>query len=224
MPLRLHFLRHGQTAGSRENVFCGRGLDIDLTPEGEEMARQFAAFYRDMPWRAVYASPLRRTRATAAPAAAATGLSVRTIDGLAEIDYGRWDGRSAEDVDRDFHDDYVRWTADPAWNAPTGGETAVALSQRMLAAVQQIVREQGGGEEDDIADDADGDVLVVSHKAAIRVALCGLLGVDVGRFRFRFACPTGSVSVVEFGRHGPMADAVADRAHLDARLRGLKGT
>ena len=188
------------------------------------MARQFAAFYQDMRWRAIYASPLRRTLATAAPTSQASGLAVTALDGLAEIDYGRWDGRSADDVDRDFHDDYVRWTSDPAWNAPTGGETAIALSQRVVAAVQQIVREQGGGEEDDIADDADGDVLVVSHKAAIRVALCGLLGVDVGRFRFRFACPTGSVSVVEFGRHGPMADAVADRSHLDARLRGLKGT
>ncbi len=226
MPLRLHFLRHGQTAGSRENVFCGRGLDIDLTPEGEEMARQFAAFYAGTRWRAVYASPLRRAQATAAPTAAAAGLTVATLDGLAEIDYGRWDGRTAEDVDRDFHDDYVRWTADPAWNAPTGGETAIALSQRVLAAVQTIVREQGGGEEGetDGGHEAEGDVLVVSHKAAIRVALCGLLGVDVGRFRFRFACPTASVSVVEFGRHGPMADAVADRSHLDARLRALKGT
>ncbi len=222
MPLRLHFLRHGQTAGSRDNVFCGRGLDIDLTPDGVAMADAFAEFYRDMPWRAIYASPLRRTLATAAPTAAVSGLTVQPLPGLAEIDYGQWDGRSAEDVDHAFHDDYVRWTADPAWNAPTGGETAIALAQRVLAAVQTIVAARGGSE--DGSHEAEGDVLVVSHKAAIRVALCGLLGVDVGRFRFRFACPTGSVSVVEFGAHGPMADAVADRAHLDRRLRGLTGT
>lgn len=222
MPLRLHFLRHGQTAGSRENLFCGRNLDLALTPDGVAMARAFAAFYQDIPWRAIYSSPLRRTLETAAPAAEAFGLPVRTLDGLAEIDYGEWDGRTKEYVDQTFHDDYVRWTADPAWNAPTGGETAIALARRMLEAVQTIVAEQGGGAGKDHT--ADGDVLVVSHKAAIRVALCGLLGVDVGRFRFRFACPTGSVSLVEFGEHGPMADALADRAHLDRRLRGLKGT
>ena len=203
-------------------MFCGRGLDIDLTSDGLAMAQRFAEFYHDTRWRAIYASPLRRTRATARPTAEACGLEVRTLDGLAEIDYGQWDGRTADDVDHAFHDDYVRWTADPAWNAPTGGETAVALAQRVLGAVQTIVEEQGGRE--DGSHEADGDVLVVSHKAAIRVALCGLLGVDVGRFRFRFACPTASVSVIEFGRHGPMADAVADRSHLDARLRGLKGT
>ena len=70
----------------------------------------------------------------------------------------------------------------------------------------------------------DGNVLVVSHKASIRVALCALLGVDVGRFRYRFGCPVGSVSIVEFGAHGPLAEAVADRSHLDARLRALEGT
>ena len=203
-------------------MFCGRGLDIDLTPDGVAMAEAFAEYYRDTAWRAIYASPLRRARATAAPTAATSGLTVSTLDGLAEIDYGRWDGHSADDIDRTYHDDYVRWTADPAWNAPTGGETAVALSRRVLEAVERIVAEQGG--DADGSHEAEGDVLVVSHKAAIRVALCGLLGVDVGRFRFRFACPTASVSVIEFGRHGPMADAVADRSHLDRRLRGLKGT
>ena len=74
------------------------------------------------------------------------------------------------------------------------------------------------------ASHADGNVLVVSHKASIRVALCALLGVDVGRFRYRFGCPVGSVSIIEFGTHGPLAEAVADRSHLDARLRALPGT
>jgi probable phosphoglycerate mutase len=69
-----------------------------------------------------------------------------------------------------------------------------------------------------------GNVLFVTHKASIRALLCTLLGVDVGRFRYRFGCPTGSVSVVEFGRRGPHAMAVADRSHLDARLRELEGT
>lgn len=225
MSLRLHFLRHGQTPASRENLFCGRGLDLPLTPDGTAMAEAFAAFHaapgRATRWRAIFASPLQRTLATAAPAAAAAGLPVQPLDGLAELDYGAWDGRTADWVDRTFHDDYVRWTADPAWNAPTGGETAAALAQRVLGAIATITASDACA---GVGDAAGGDVLVVSHKASIRVALCGLLGVDVGRFRFRFACPTGSVSVVEFGPHGPMALAVADRSHLDARLRGLPGT
>src|SRR3954470_19942700 len=211
--LRLFLLRHGQTAMSRANVFCGRRLDPPLTTEGTAMAEAFAQAYRALPWRAIYSSPLVRARTTAAPLALALGMQVIERDDLAELDYGRWDGRSADEVSRDHHVEYERWTADPAWNPPTGGEMAVALAQRMTRVIEEI----------DLAHD-DGNVLVVSHKASIRVALCALLGVDVGRFRYRFGCPVGSVSIVEFGAHGPLAEAVAERSHLSARLRGLQGT
>ena len=177
------------------------------------MAEAFAATYRHFSWRAIYSSPLNRALSTAAPLAHALALPVESREDLAELDYGQWDGRTIEEVSRDFHIEYERWTADPAWNPPTAGEPAVALAQRMTHVVEEIKT----------AFD-DGNVLVVSHKASIRVALCALLGVDVGRFRYRFGCPVGSVSVIEFGDHGPMAEAVADRSHLDARLRALEGT
>ena len=213
MPLLLHLLRHGQTDASRANVFCGRGLDPALTDEGKVMAVAFASAYRGLSWQGIYASPLQRAVATAAPLAEAVGQDVQQRNGLAEIDYGQWDGLTAEAVSRDFHDEHERWSADPAWNPPTGGETAIALAQRMTHVVEEIA-----------AAHHDGNVLVVSHKASIRVLLCALLGVDVGRFRYRFGCPVGSVSIVEFGTHGPLASAIADRSHLDARLRGLPGT
>lgn len=210
--LRLFLLRHGQTAMSRADVFCGRRLDPPLTAEGTAMAEAFAASHRDTQWTAIYSSPLQRALATATPLARALGLAIETRDDLAEIDYGQWDGKTADEVAREHRVEYERWTADPAWNPPTGGEMAVALAQRMTRVIEEI----------DLAHD--GNVLVVSHKASIRVALCALLGVDVGRFRYRFGCPVGSVSIVEFGAHGPLAATVADRSHLDARLRGLEGT
>ncbi|MEP6619653.1 MAG: histidine phosphatase family protein [bacterium] len=213
MTLKLYLLRHGQTASSRANVFCGRGLDPALTDEGLLMAEAFAAAYRDEAWTAIYASPLQRAIATATPLATAKGLRVEQRDELAELDYGAWDGFSADIVARDWHDEHERWTADPAWNPPTRGETAIALAQRMTNVIEEITDAH-----------LDGNVLVVSHKASIRVLLCALLGVDVGRFRYRFGCPVGSVSIVSFGAHGPLAEAVADRSHLDARLRGLDGT
>jgi broad specificity phosphatase PhoE len=213
MTLRLHLLRHGQTAQSRENVFCGRRLDPPLTDEGAAMAEAFAAAYRDTPWRAIYASPLQRALTTAAPLAEVLGQPVQQRDGLAELDYGKWDGMSADEVERQYHDEFVRWSADPAWNPPTEGETAIAVSQRMAGVIEEITSAH-----------MDGNVLVVSHKASIRVLLCTLLGVDVGRFRYRFGCPVGSLSIVEFGAHGPLAAAVADRSHLDVRLRQLPGT
>jgi probable phosphoglycerate mutase len=126
MPLlRLHLLRHGQTNASRGNLFCGRRLDPPLTDEGLAMATSFATAYRDRRWAGIYSSPLGRAMTTAQPLADAVGLPVQTRDGFAEIDYGAWDGLSDRDVADRFPIEYARWTADPAWNPPPGGETAV---------------------------------------------------------------------------------------------------
>lgn len=213
MNLKLYLLRHGQTEFSRANAFCGSGLDPELTADGVEMAEAFASAYQALKWEAIYASPLRRTRATAQPLCEALGMAPELRDDLKEIGYGQWEGKNIETVSTEFHDDHLRWTADPAWYPPTGGEPAVAIAQRVMRVVEEIKSRRTGG-----------NVLIVSHKATIRILLCALLGIDVGRFRYRLACPVGSVSVVEFGRHGPLLETLADRSHLSSRLRALPGT
>ena len=212
MSLKLYFLRHGQTDRSRDNVFCG-SIDPDLTTDGVEMAKAFAVAYRSLPWNAIFCSPMRRTVATAKPLCEAVGMQMELRDGLKEINYGKWEGKTVETVDQEYHDDYIRWTADPAWYPPTEGELAVAIAHRSLQVIEEIKQQFNNG-----------NVLIVAHKATIRIMLCSLLGIDVGRFRFRLGCPVGSVSIVEFGAHGPLLHALSDRIHLDERLRTLPGT
>ena len=212
MTLNLYFLRHGQTASSRGNLFCG-SIDPALTPDGEEMAEVFAKAYASAPWSAIYCSPKERAILTAEPLANALKMELQLRDGLQEINYGVWEGKDVATVDREYHDDYLRWLADPGWNAPTGGESAMAIAARALAVVEEISQKY-----------TTGNVLVVSHKATIRILLCSLLGIDAGRFRYRLGMPVCSVSVVEFSTHGPLLKTLADRSHLTARLRDLPGT
>lgn len=213
MTLKLYLLRHGQTLLSREDVFCGSGLDPELTTQGVEMAHAFALRYRDVPWKAIYSSALRRGIATAQPLCEAAGMNLDVRDELNEVAYGKWEGMSKEAVEKAFHDDYTAWLADPAWHAPTGGELAVEVARRGLRVIEDITERF-----------SNGDVLVVSHKATIRIILCSLLGIDVGLFRYRLGCPVGSVSVVEFTSQGPFLQALADRSHLSEVLRSLPGT
>jgi probable phosphoglycerate mutase len=213
MTLSLYFLRHGQTASSREDTFCGSGLDPELTPEGLEMAQAFTGAYRDKPWQAVYCSALRRSIQTAQPLCEALGLTAQVRPELNEIGYGKWEGLTKDEVNQRHHDDYVSWLADPAWYAPTGGELAVVIAQRGLQIIEEL--KQGF---------TDGNVLIVSHKATIRIILCSLLGIEVGRFRYRLGCPVGSLSIVEFAAQGPMLQTLADRSHLSEGMRSLPGT
>jgi broad specificity phosphatase PhoE len=213
MSLTLYLLRHGQTELSRQDNFCGSGLDPELTPEGLEMAQAFAAAYRSKPWRGIYSSSLRRGTATAQPLCDAVGIPLQVRADLNEIGYGKWEGQTKASVEREYHDDYVSWLADPAWHAPTGGELAITVAERGLRVIDEIKQQF-----------TDGNVLVVSHKATIRIILCSLLGIDVGRFRYRLACPVSSLSVVEFSLEGPLLHSLADRSHLAESLRSLPGT
>ena len=213
MGLTLYFLRHGQTALSREDVFCGSGLDPELTSEGREMAHAFLNAYRGVAWRAVYSSSLRRSVTSAQPFCHAVELELQVRSELNEIGYGKWEGLTKQKVDHEYHDDYVSWLADPAWHAPTEGELAVVIARRGLQVIEEIQRQF-----------SKGNVLVVSHKATIRIILCSLLGIDVGRFRYRLVCPVGSVSIVELTSNGPLMKALADRSHLNEALRSLRGT
>ena len=213
MSLILWFLRHGQTALSREDVFCGSGLDPELTPDGMEMAHAFAKAYRKTEWNAVYSSSLRRTITTAQPLCDALKINLQPHAEFNEIAYGRWEGLTKEQVSKDFQEEYINWLADPAQHAPTGGELAGVVAERGLQAIEQIPKLF-----------TSGNVLIVSHKATIRIILCSLLGIDVGLFRYRLACPVGSVSTVEFTSTGPMLKTLADRSHLTADLRSLPGT
>lgn len=213
MSLTLHLLRHGQTDLSREDTFCGAGLDPELTQQGLEMAQAFTAAYRAKAWSAIYSSDLRRCFVTAQLLADAVHKQIEVRADLREIAYGKWEGMTKERVSEEYHDDYVSWLADPAWHAPTGGELAVMIARRGLRVIEEINQQF-----------VNGNVLIVSHKATIRIILCSLLGIDVGRFRYRLVCPVGSVSVVEFTPEGPLLQALADRSHLTAHLRSLPGT
>ena len=102
---------------------------------------------------------------------------------------------------------------EPAWNAPKGGETAVDIANRSLPVIAEIQEKH-----------PEGNVLVVSHKATIRIMLCSLLGIDLGRYRYRINILVASVSMVKFDGHGPLLEFLGDRYHIPADIRQRKGT
>ena len=212
MSLTLYFMRHGETTYSRTGGYCG-DLDAELTDNGNKMAAAFAAAHKATAWTAAYVSPMKRTIATAKPLCDAVGLEMQLRDGLKEIRYGEWEGLTQAYVKEHYAEDYIRWLAEPAWNAPTGGETSVQIASRASLVVAEIEQKHKSG-----------NVLVVSHKATIRIILCSLLGIDLGRYRDRINTLAGSISIVQFREHGPLLEVLGDRSYMDESLRSLEGT
>lgn len=187
----LHLLRHGETELSADGTFCGE-IDTPLSGKGHDQAARAAAHLVGLDLEAIYVSPKIRAQATAAPTAKKLGLTPIVEDGLREIGYGEWDGRKETEIKQNDPHHYALWVSDPAVHAPPGGESGYAIAARAVPIVERV----GTAHE--------GNVLLVSHKATIRVIVCALLNLHIGRFRDRVACPTASLTTFEFGPRGPL--------------------
>jgi len=210
--LELCLLRHGQTDYSRENRFCG-SIDPPLNEVGRRMADAFSVAHAGERWDALYSSPRTRAQETASALASRTGVTIALDDGLREIAYGEWEGLRHEEARGRWPEAYDYWAADTASRGTPGGETAFQVAARAVPVVERI-RERH----------PEGRVLVVSHKATIRIIVCALLGLDVRLFRDRIAQPVAALTRFQIKKTGPLLIELGDISHMPPELRGLDGT
>jgi probable phosphoglycerate mutase len=109
------------------------------------------------------------------------------VDGLREIAHGHWEGLQRKEVEEKFAAEYLMWEQDPFACAPAGGESGVEVLARALPALRKIIDEHTGSK-----------VLVVSHKATIRLLLCSLLGIDARGYRDRLDQAPACLNVIDF--------------------------
>jgi broad specificity phosphatase PhoE len=213
--MNLYMVRHGQTPSSRENRFSGSS-DPPLTEVGKAMAEAFARAYASLKWDAIYSSPMRRALQTAEPLVRLTGVQVTVEEGLKEIAYGEWEGLRQEEVKQRWPEAFEYWADDVASRGTPGGETAFNVAARAMRVVDAIrSRHQ---------EHQDGNVLIVSHKATLRVITCALLGLDVRLFRERIAEPVSAVTMFKLTKMTALLHLHGDRSHLSEELKNQEGT
>ncbi|MET0342161.1 MAG: histidine phosphatase family protein [Polyangiales bacterium] len=183
---RVLLVRHGATQLTAESRFAG-DVGVDLSEEGRFQAEKLAARLATEPLHAVYASPLSRALETASIVAKPHGLPVATRAELREIGHGRWEGLTRREVEQRFPGEYETWEADPFTFAPEGGESGLSVLARALPALRAIVTAHAGQ-----------TVLVVSHKATIRLLLSSLLGFDARGYRDRLDQSPACLNVLDF--------------------------
>jgi probable phosphoglycerate mutase len=187
---RLYLVRHGATQLTAEDRFSGAS-GVDLSDEGRRQASLLGERLREESICSVYSSPLSRTMETARIIGSACGMAPTMVDGLREISHGRWEGLTRKEVEARFGDEYAAWEEDPFTFAPEGGESGVAVLARALPAIREIVTNHPGNR-----------VLVVSHKATIRLLLSSLLGFDARGYRDRLDMAPACLNVIDF--RGPV--------------------
>lgn len=177
------------------------------------MAAAFGDFWKSYGWTSIWCSPATRARQTAAPLAQQCRLAPVCDEGLREINYGEWESLRHEDAQARWPEAYGYWAADPASRGTPGGETAFHVAARAAPVIERVR-----------AAHPSGKVLIVSHKATIRILACALLGLDVRLFRERLGQPVASLSRFEITKSGARLVALGDVSHLPEALRGIEGT
>ena len=183
---RIFLIRHGATVLTAEDRFAG-ATNVELSDEGREQARRLAQRLSTEKITAVYASPLSRTVETASIIAAPHKLPVQTRAELREISHGRWEEMTRREVEEKYPEEAAAWDEDPYTSAPQGGESGLAVTARALPALVEIVKAHAGQR-----------VIVVSHKATIRLLLSSLLGFDPRRFRDNLEQSPAALNIVDF--------------------------
>ena len=186
MTTRLLLVRHGATTLSAEDRFAG-STDVALSDEGRHQAARLGSGSptirspRSIARRCVEPSRPRRWSPSAHK------LAPVTRPGLREIDHGHWEGLTRQEVEQRFRDEYTRWEEDPFTVAPTGGECGVDVMARALPVIRSIIESHQGQ-----------SVLVVSHKATIRLVISSLLGFDARGYRDRLDQAPACLNVLDF--------------------------
>ena len=124
-------VRHGETALSVDKRFSGSG-DPELTDRGRAQAEAVAARLTGREVAAVVSSPRSRARATAAAIGAALDVAVTVDDGLAETDFGEWEGCTFAEIRERWPSEMAAWLGNPAEGEVSEGYKKLDLVTRMV--------------------------------------------------------------------------------------------
>ena len=198
-PTLVLLVRHGTTP-TTGTTLPGRAKGLHLADAGRAQAEAAAARIAPLADRvaAVVASPLERTRETAAPIGRAVGQRVRTNRGLLECDFGEWTGAELKALRKL-----------PAWRTvqryPSGfrfpgGESFAEMQTRICSTLDGLVADHPGR-----------TVVAVSHADPIKAAVAQALGTHLDLFQ-RIVISPCSITAVLYGADGPVVLTVNSTA------------
>jgi len=182
---RLLAVRHGETSWNRDTRIQGH-TDIGLSEHGRWQARRLAHALRDEPLAAVYSSDLSRAFDTArevttqrtrlcrslanddSASAYEPGLEVQADPGLRERSFGRFEGQTWAELEARWPQEALAWRKRVPDFAPPGGESLMALRERVVTTVHRLARRHAG---EQILLVAHGGVLDILYRAATRLEL-----------------------------------------------------
>ena len=202
---QLLVIRHGENEYTRTGRLAGWTKGVRLNETGRKQAQALAERLGKAPITAIYTSPLERALETAVPLAKAKGLRVKIREGLGEVCYGQWTGKSLKRLARTKLWRVVQ--QQPSAMQFPEGETLRAVQARAVEAIEEIARAHAKDK---------GMVAAVSHGDVIKLIVAYYLGMPIDLFQ-RIVISTASVTVLRLGHGHPTLVKLNETFLLDQR-------
>lgn len=204
--MNIILVRHGKTCWNVENRYQGQ-KDVPLSEEGRRqaklLARHLEGLKQAFPVNVIWSSDLSRALETARLIAEELQLAVIPHPGLREINFGVWEGHTADEVARLYPESYMAYHEDPLGTSPPGGESYKEVFRRVESALQDIIGNCNGG----------GGALIVAHGGSLKAAICSLVGIDPA-LRLRLLMDNTGISIVRYHKGMGSLLLYNDTCHL----------
>ena len=202
-------IRHGFSKSNKEKKFAGQA-DIPLDEIGVMQAEKTAEYVlKNYKIDAIYSSDLSRAYNTAKPIADALNLPIIAQKNLRELNLGYWQGKTHEEVQKEFPESYRIMKENPSLTVFDGGESYMDGKERALKTIEEIAGENDGK-----------TVLIASHGAFIRSLLWGLTGVD--SVSKTVDVSNASVTVLNYDKGNAEILLSGYNKHLDEKMSQVK--
>ena len=185
---RVILARHGETIWNRERKFQGN-KNSDLTETGISQAAETGRLLKNVHIDSVYSSPLKRAYNTAEIISGKRNLDIIKRENLREIFLGPWEGKTMEQIEISYPEEYEYFWKKPDKFSISGAETFYELQKRIVAEINNIINENIGK-----------TVLIVSHWIAIKTAAAYYKSIDIESLNCLFNLPNGKFLVMIKGK------------------------
>ncbi len=199
----IYLVRHGQTAWNKEEIFRGR-TDVPLDETGLREAVMAAEYFRGMEVHAIYSSPLSRAWQTAQKISDVVAKEVAPLQAIHDMSFGRWEGRSLREVQKEDGERYRQWQESPHLLKIPGGESLDEVRGRAMAGLDEAINSHPGK-----------TLIFVSHRVINKVLICAILGLDNSHF-WQIGQDTTAINLIRYRTGRYVLSLLNESCHLRA--------
>ena len=201
MSTTLILIRHGETPYNRDRRYQGH-RNTPLTRKGKRQAKEIAFRLKNESLNAIYSSDLKRTKCTAEVINHYHSLKINILPQLREIDFGDWEGKTHDEIQREWRGLLDEWERKPSQIKIPRGESIKDLVERIRSTIKKIV-----------SNHPDQRVAIITHGGPIRIILMDALGLGLDDW-WKTITSNGGISIIEYQSNKAKVLLQNDTSHL----------